>query len=236
MFETRRAATAARTGVWLGIGGFAVMHLTQSDVVDPVAIPVSAYALTWPGVVLFPAGVLGLALACAILAVRGVGLPGEEPIRWLLGATAVMLLGAALFRTGTPESGLTLGAQIHRYSAGGAFVLLTVVGGLAAARTGRARMSPAVRGCMFWSTAVAALTFLTTAINTFLPGLAGGGDWRGIPQRVLLVTLSVLILALIANSDRQSGPVPVGSGEGARLRTARRSAVSPARAFAASES
>lgn len=236
MFETRGVTTLAQTGVWVGIVSFAIMHLTQSGVVDPVATPVSSYALTWPGIVLFPLGVLSLAAACAILAVRGVGLPRDGFIRFLLGATVVMLVGAVLFRTGTPESGLTFGAQIHRYTAGAAFVLLTIVGGLATARMGEARMSPAVRSGMLWATVASALTFLTTTVNTFIPGLADGGDWRGIPQRILLVTLSALILALIANSVRRTAPVPVYSLSGVRREIAPRTDAAPAPVFVTSKS
>ncbi len=236
MFETRGATVAARTGVGIGAVSFAIMHLTQSDVVDPVATPVSSYALTWPGVVLFPLGVLSMALACAVLAVRGVGLPREGFIRFLLGATVVMLVGAALFRTGSPMTALTVEAQIHRYTAGAAFVLLTLVGGLATARMGQARMSPAARSGMLWATAASALTFLTTTVNTFLPWLADGGDWRGIPQRILLVTLSGLILALIAGSADRTMPVPVRSLAGMRPDIAPRADAAPEPVLVASKS
>lgn len=187
--------------------GFAVMHLTQSGAVDPVATPVSSYALTWPGVLLFPASVLALALACAILAGRGVGLAREGFIRFLLGSTAVMLLCAAVFRTGTPESGLTWWAQIHRYTAGAAFVLLTVVAALCAVRMKDADVPDWVRRGTWWVTVMAALTFLTTTVNTFLPGFLDGGDWRGVGQRVLLVVLSALVWILVANSSRVTVPV-----------------------------
>jgi hypothetical protein len=194
------------SGVAASQAGFAVMHFSQAGAVDPVATPVSAYALTWPGIVLFPASVLSLALACAILAGRGVGLAREGLVRVLLGATAVMLVAAAAFRTGTPESGLTWGAQIHRYSAGAAFVLLTVVAGLCAARMRDAEVPGWVRRGTWWVTALAALTFATTAVNTFVPGLADGGDWRGVPQRVLLVALSALVWMLVANASRATVP------------------------------
>ncbi len=193
--------------------GFAVMHLTQYEAVDAVAVPVSAYALTWPGIVLFPASVLSLALACAILAGRGIGLAREGLARFLLGATAVMLVAAAVFRTGTPETGLTPGAQIHRYSAGAAFVLLTVVAGLCAARMKEAKAPDWVRRGTWGATWLAALMFVTTALNTFLPDLAGGGDWRGIPQRVLLVALSALVWILVANSSRATIRVPAAAPE-----------------------
>ncbi|SDE56295.1 Protein of unknown function [Glycomyces harbinensis] len=199
------------SGVAASQAGFAVMHLTQAGAVDPVATPVSAYALTWPGVLLFPLSVLSMASACAILAGRGVGLAREGLIRFLLGATAVMLVCAAVFRTGTPESGLTWWAQIHRYSAGAAFVLLTVVAALCAARMRGAGVPGWVRRGTWWVTAVAALTFLTTAVNTFLPGLADGGDWRGVPQRVLLVVLSALLWMLVANSVRSLGAAPAAT-------------------------
>lgn len=213
LFRSRTAEVTAMAAVAASQAGFAVMHLTQYEAVDAVAIPVSAYALTWPGIVLFPASVLSLALACAILAGRGVGLAREGFVRFLLGATAAMLVAAAVFRTGTPETGLTLGAQIHRYSAGAAFVLLTVVAGMCAARMKEAEVPDWVRRGTWGMTALAALTFVTTALNTFLPDLAGGGDWRGIPQRVLLVALSALVWILVANSGRATIQVPAASPE-----------------------
>jgi hypothetical protein len=206
LLRTRAAETTAMAAVAASQAGFAVMHLTQADAVDPVATPVSSYALTWPGIVLFPASVLALALACAILAGRGVGLAREGFIRFLLGSTAVMLLCAAIFRTGTPESGLTWWAQIHRYTAGAAFVLLTVVAALCAVRMKDADVPDWVRRGTWWVTALAALTFLTTTVNTFLPGFLDGGDWRGIGQRVLLVVLSALVWILVANSTRVAVP------------------------------
>ncbi|GAA1688774.1 hypothetical protein GCM10009830_40450 [Glycomyces endophyticus] len=194
-------------GVAAAQAGFAVMHLTQGGTVDPVAIPVSSYAVTWPGVLLFPVSVLALAATCAILAGRGVGLAREGLIRFLLGGTALMLVCAAVFRTGTPESGLTWWAQIHRYTAGAAFVLLTVVAALCAIRMRQAGAPAWVRHGTWWATALAVLTFATTTVNTFLPGFLGGGDWRGIPQRVLLVVLSTLLWCLVANSIRAAVPV-----------------------------
>ncbi|MCD0445642.1 DUF998 domain-containing protein [Glycomyces sp. A-F 0318] len=213
LFRTRAAEVSAMSGVAASQAGFAVMHLAQSGAVDPVATPVSAYALTWPGVVLFPASVLGMALACAVLAGRGVGLAREGLVRFLLGATAVTLVCAAVFRTGTPESGLTWWAQVHRYSAGAAFVLLTVAAAVCAARL-RGTDAPAwARYGTWWATVLAALTFLTTTVNTFLPGLADGGDWRGVPQRVLLVVLSALLWILVANSNRAAAAVPAPASD-----------------------
>ncbi|MEU5875508.1 DUF998 domain-containing protein [Glycomyces sp. NPDC047369] len=221
-FRTRAAEVTAMSGIAASQAGFAVMHLTQAHDVDPVAIPVSAYAVTWPGVLLFPLSVIALAATCFILAMRGVGLAREGFVRFLLGATAVMLVCAAVFRTGTPESGLTWWAQIHRYSAGAAFVLLTVVAGICAARMRHADAPAWVRHGTWWATVLAALTFLTTTVNTFLPGVLDGGDWRGIPQRVLLVVLSSLLWFLVANSIRaaavpvpaveETAPVPVLAG------------------------
>jgi hypothetical protein len=218
LFRTRAAEVTAMSGVAASQAGFAVMHLTQAGAVDPVATPVSSYALTWPGIVLFPASVLSLALACAILAGRGTGLAREGFIRFLLGATAAMLVCAAVFRTGTPESGLTWWAQIHRYSAGAAFVLLTVVAALCAARMRDVGVPERVRRGTWWITVLAGLTFLTTTLNTFLPGFLDGGDWRGIGQRVLLVVLSALVWILVANSIRAA--VPAAVRESAPVRTA----------------
>ncbi|RRR95792.1 DUF998 domain-containing protein [Glycomyces terrestris] len=214
-FRSRAAGVAAMAGVAASQAGFAAMHVTQSDVVDPVAIPVSAYAVTWPGVVLFPASVLALAAACAVLAGRGVGLAREGFVRFLLGATAAMLVCAAVFRTGTPESGLTWWAQIHRYTAGAAFVLLSVVAVVCAVRMRQAGAPAWVRHGTWWAAALAGLTFATTTVNTFLPGFLDGGDWRGVPQRVLLVVLSTLLWFLVANSIRALVPAEAAAGGGA---------------------
>jgi hypothetical protein len=209
LFRSRAAGVTAMAAVAASQTGFAVMHLTQSDAVDPVATPVSSYAVTWPGIVLFPASVLALALACSILAGRGVGLAREGFIRFLLGSTSVMLLCAAVFRTGTPESGLTWWAQIHRYTAGAAFVLLTVIAALCAIRMRDEAVPAWVRRGTWWVTGLAAFAFLTTTVNTFLPGFLNGGEWRGIVQRVLLVVLSALVWMLVANSVRAM--VPAGA-------------------------
>jgi hypothetical protein len=214
-FRSRAAEVTAMAGVAASQAGFAVMHLTQGDAVDPVAIPVSAYAVTWPGVVLFPASVLALAAACAVLAGRGVGLAREGFIRFLLGGTALMLVCAAVFRTGTPESGLTWWAQIHRYTAGAAFVLLTVIAALCAVRMRQAGAPAWVRHGTWWATAISVLTFATTTVNTFIPGFLDGGDWRGIPQRVLLVVLSTLLWFLVANSIRSAAPAAAPAIEAA---------------------
>ena len=206
LFQTRAAELVATVCLVLSVASFALLHLTMSDVVNPVRTPVSMYALSFPGYVLFPTGTLGLALACAILAGRGVGLPRDRFVRWLLAATALMLVLATVFHSGTPQSGLTWEAQIHRYTAGAAFVLLTVVAGICTALMREAGTAPAIRRALWWVTALASLTFLTTTINTFLPGIADGGDWRGVPQRVLLVVLSALVGLLIANSGRALSP------------------------------
>lgn len=222
LFRSRAAEVTAMAAVAASQAGFAVMHLTQSDAVNPVATPVSSYALTWPGIVLFPASVLALAVACVILAGRGVGLAREGFIRFLLGSTSVMLLCAAVFRTGTPESGLTWWAQIHRYTAGAAFVLLTVVAALCAMRMKDADVPDWVRRGTWWVTGLAALTFLTTTVNTFLPGFLDGGDWRGIGQRVLLVVLSALVWLLVVNSARAAvrTAAPVAASVGAEAAVA----------------
>lgn len=216
LFRSAAAELVATASLVTSVASFALLHLLMSDVVDPVNTPVSMYAFSPPGVVLFPLGTVSLALACAILAVRGVGLPRQSFVRFLLGATAVMLVFATLFRSGTPESGLTVAAQIHRYAAGAAFVLLTAVAALCTARMSETGAAPVIRRATRWATVLASLTFATTAINTFLPGVADGGDWRGIPQRVLLVVLSALVGVLIANSRRERAPRPAPSLQRAR--------------------
>jgi hypothetical protein len=190
------AAVAATAG----ITSFALLHVLMADIVDPLRQPVSSYALTQPGTTLFATGALGLAAACAILA--GIGAPRHTGVRVLLALTSVMFVLVVMFRTDAGTDVSSIGGQVHRYAAGAAFVLLTLVG-LWSTRHRSAPTGPAVT----WLTVLSALILLVTTLNTFLPDLADGGQWRGLPQRVLLVVQSLLIMVLARRPRRPVQPV-----------------------------
>ncbi len=202
MFHSPAAGVVAGTAIVLSVLSFVVIHVTMSDTVHPLTGTVSTYALRFPGNVLFPTGAMGLAVACAILAGRGVGLPRQEPIRWILAVTPLMLMATAVFRTGTPQTGLTIGAQIHRYSAGAAFIALIVVALLCIHRSRGTDVPIGVRRMLGWIAALSLLTFAVTTVNTFWPGFLSGGEWRGVPQRVLLAVQSAQVMVLLVSSRR----------------------------------
>jgi hypothetical protein len=200
LFHSPAAGFAAGTAIALSVLSFAVIHLSMSDTVHPLTGTVSTYALAFPGNVLFPTGAMGLAVACAVLAGRGVGLPRQGPIRWILAVTPLLLLATSVFRTGTPETGLTAGAQIHRYSAGAAFIALIVVALLCIERSRGTDVPVGVRRALMWIAVLSLATFAVTTVNTFWPGFLSGGEWRGVPQRVLLAVQSAQLLVLLVSS------------------------------------
>lgn len=186
----------------VGIAGFAWLHLGFGDVVDPVRHPVSSYALDPVGEIGFAAGALGMAVACGALAVRF----STQPVlsRSLVGA-AVMYVLVVVFPTDAGVDVSTVSGQIHRYAAGVAFVAMT----LAAVAT--VRVLGRQRWVGFFAVASVALLLLTT-VNTFLPELADGGAWRGVPQRLLLaVHLGFLLCVVIAARRVESGQGRVGA-------------------------
>ncbi|MGH8882096.1 MAG: DUF998 domain-containing protein, partial [Stackebrandtia sp.] len=202
-WQSRAASTC---GV-VAITSFAILHLVMAPQVDPLRQPVSSYALTGPGVVIFPLGALALAAACAILAVTGAGVARQHFIRWPLAIAAVMLVLVVVFRTDSTESVSSMAGEIHRWSAGAAFGLLT------AAALATAWQSKTA-GLGRWPTrlTIASLGLLLIIVaNTFMPTLADGDAWRGLPQRLLLAVQSsfVIVLALAARTGRV--PRAVGS-------------------------
>lgn len=198
-------AVVAVSGALLGAVCFLIMHLAMTDVVDPFQQPVSSYALTSPGSALFALGTMAVALSCAVLARVGLGLRDEALLRGSLAGAAVLLVLVVLFRTDTGDSVTSAAGQIHRFAAGGAFVLLACSGWMAWRRLAGTDQHAAV--------AVGVLTLLgfgalvLTGLNTFMPDLAGGGQWRGLPQRALLAiqTGLVVVLGLWVGHTSQGG-------------------------------
>lgn len=206
MTKTRVLAWTAVAGGATGLASFAALHLFMAGQVSPLRDPVSGYALAAPGSVLFPLGAFGFAVACAALAMNRArppwpGVVRSGVVRPLLGAASVMFVLVVLFPTDSGVAVSSFGGQVHRYAAGAAFVLMTVVGYAGALRPGDAR----TRRWLVVLTAISAATLLVTTLNTFLPELADGGQWRGMPQRVLLVVQALMIFVMAAATARRRG-------------------------------
>gem|GEM_PF-3337474 len=198
---------SAAVAALIALAGFGFLHGYLAEVVDPVRQPVSSYALTEPGAIGFAVGALGMAAAGGALALR---FAGRAWVCWPLIVSSAMYVLVVLFPTDAGVAVSTVGGQIHRYAAGVAFVAVTIVAMVAARRSGW--LLRVVAGS-------AVLMLLVTTVNTFLPQLADGGDWRGVPQRALLMIHIGLFLVLARRSvdrgtDRPvlpSPPVAAGS-------------------------
>ena len=187
-------AAVAVVATIAGAGCFLVMHVAMTGVVDPLRQPVSSYALTAPGSMLFALGTLAVAASCALLARFGVGLQDEGRLRFGLGCVAFLLTLVVAFRTDASDAVTSASGQIHRFAAGGAFVLLVCLGWMAWRRF--AVTDKVAAGVVGWLTALGFGALLVTGVNTFLPELVGGGSWRGVPQRVLLTIHIMLVVVL----------------------------------------
>jgi len=201
---------AAVSGGLIAVACFVMLHLLMADVVDPLQQPVSSYALVSPGTALFGVGTLSIAAACAVLSYAGLGTAHQHRVRRLLGATAVMLTLVVVFRTDTGDTVTSMAGQIHRYAAGAAFVLLVLAAWLVCRELTWAPTDRRLGAWMWGLTGLSVATLLLTALNTFLPEIAGGGDWRGLPQRALLLnqTAILIVMGLVARRRTVVAPSP----------------------------
>lgn len=194
----------AAVGGFTAALSFVVLHVLVPSAVDPVQQPVSTYALTQPGTMLFATGTLALAASCLAFAVRGPGLPREGAIRWLLGLSVVALAMVVVFRTDSTVAVTSMDGEIHRYAAGAAFIMLTLAAiavALQAKVTGMGRW-PAVLAVL------SVVSLLFNGLNIVAPTLLDGQAWRGIPQRVLLA-VQMLFMVLLAMAPRRGRARPL---------------------------
>ncbi len=188
---SRGLELVAGVSALVGLAAFFGLHVGFYDVVDPVRQPVSSYALVPFGEIGFAAGALGTAVACGALALR---FDGDVLPRRLLLLSAGMYVLVVVCPTDTGVEVSSLSGQVHRYAAGVAFgvmTLLTVV--MAVSRGGRS---------LRFFAGASVLLLVTTIVNTFLPGLADGGAWRGVPQRALLAVHIGFLLWLVISCCR----------------------------------
>ena len=189
----------ATVAAGLAVISFVSLHLVMASIVDPLRQPVSSYALTAPGDVLFAMGSFSLAAACLLAALFAPGLPrGDGLIRVLLAGSALMLVLVVVFRTDRSDAVLSISGEIHRWSAGVAFGMLTAVGA-GWAWWGRGTVTGR------WATvltAVGAVALLAIVVTTFTPDLVAGRQWRGLPQRALLLVQTLWLAVLVAPTEQ----------------------------------
>lgn len=198
------AGLAVAAGIFT-VAILVILHVIMAGKVRINIDPVSVYAINQEGVLLFDLACMAIAAACVAVLFGHVG---TEPVpRWCLAGSAVALLFVVGFDTDAGATVSTIGGYVHRYAAGVVFILVTV----AAAHMWR-RLSGSGLG-----RTLGVLTFLNLILlilnvsGTYLPNLANGGQWRGIPQRLLLLSLvvSIVVLAFVPKPfDRWSWRTP----------------------------
>ncbi|MGH8878408.1 MAG: DUF998 domain-containing protein [Stackebrandtia sp.] len=175
---------------------FVALHVMEAETISVFKDPVSTYVLTDVGAKLFALGSLGLAGSCVAVLFGPLG--SEAVPRWALGGAVVFLLLVVGFDTDAGATVSTVGGYVHRYAAGAVFVLITV----AVIHTWRRQRGTAygrVMGVILFANLV---LLVVNWSGTYQPHILDGGQWRGIPQRLLLVIL-VAAIVLMAFTPRR---------------------------------
>ncbi|GAA4917404.1 uncharacterized protein DUF998 [Stackebrandtia albiflava] len=203
----RMGGTATRIAAAVALAGFAFLHVAAADRVDPLRQPVSSYALGSPGDAVFAASAFAVAAACGLTALAFLG--RSRPAVWGLSGAAVMYVLVVVFPTDAGVAVSTFAGQVHRYAAGAAFVGVTGVAVWLAVTCRGGRHGVVLR----WLAIVSVVTLLITTVNTFLPWLADGGSWRGLPQRALLFVHIGFLWVMGARDRRTESPAVVPAPE-----------------------
>lgn len=199
------AARCAVAGGMLCVFIFVLLHVAMAGVVDPAQQPISDTALDQPGTVLFGFGVLTMAVACTALALGGIGLSDEMPVRRTLSAVAVLLVVVAIFPTDRGPVPTSVVGEIHRWSASIVFLALT----LAAWQIWQRTDAEPRRRWLAALTVAGVVSLAINSVNLMFPEFANGWQWRGVPQRAMLIThLTVILTLAIGATQFKSEPEP----------------------------
>lgn len=169
------------------------LHLVPSHV-DALSQPVSSYVSVGGGW-LFTIGVSAMAAACFAVAAARLSLRRVGLLRAVFVIGGLAFLTAAIFPTDAGDGALSVSAEIHRWAAGVGMGAIPVGGLLLSWSLGTARSSGVARRVIPLVITSAALLAIT-ATGTFLPDFVHSGDWRGVPQRLLLFTEIILVLVI----------------------------------------
>ncbi|ADD41861.1 DUF998 domain-containing protein [Stackebrandtia nassauensis] len=166
------------------------MHVIMADQVRVNIDPVSVFAINREGVLLFDLACLSIAVACVAVLFGPLG--SERVTRRCLAGSAVALLFVVGFDTDAGATVSSFSGYVHRYAAGAVFVMITV----ATAHLWRRVPDPRLRRAFAVMTLINLVLLILNVWGTYLPDLAYGGQWRGIPQRLLVVSQVVSIVAM----------------------------------------
>lgn len=172
------------------------MHAVADSGIDPVSSPLSDYGLSTRSALLFALSCLALAAGSIAFGNTLVGLS-----KWSAYGAALMLVLVVLFPTDPSDAeSMSLAAHIHRYAAGAAFVLLGVV------------IAGVIDDCGGWLRTLltvvcvtAAVMLVLTVVAAFWPEFLAIWQWRGIPQRMLLLGYVTALAALGAHPEPDAG-------------------------------
>ncbi|WP_134325082.1 DUF998 domain-containing protein [Cumulibacter soli] len=169
-------SSLASIGALTAIAAMVAIHVLMAGSVDPVSQTLSMYGVATASSGLF-------AVACTALALAVVSLASHLPVMGRISAYlgAVMLELVVIFPTDAGSGALSLSAQIHRYAAAAAFVLLAV-----AIMSYLPQCSARLRHSMLVILVGVALALLLTIAAALWPTLWSMDEWRGIPQRLLM--------------------------------------------------
>jgi hypothetical protein len=193
----------------------AVLHLSASTTVDPLASTISDYVTVPGGHALLGISAAALAAAGLVLAaaLRHSALPGTGVPAALMVSWSAALLVVAVFPTNAPGTPPDAAAAVHRVAGAWVFAVLPLVGVLVAwrARSAADRSGP-VSAVAWWSgaTAVASLAFLLAHIPVVVLG-APGFPLLGAIQRVLVAAVLGTLLVL-ARAVRLAGTASLSPG------------------------
>ncbi|GLZ75760.1 hypothetical protein Afil01_05670 [Actinorhabdospora filicis] len=189
----RRASLFAIAASILAVLCLGYLHMVPSDV-DPMRDPVSSYVRVGGGWQ-FTLGVTAMAAACYVLASAALPGPRTAMLRGVLAIAGASFQTAAVFPTDAGASVVTASAEIHRWAAGIGMGAIPVAG-LLFLTVLRGSGRPQAAKWLGVTVAVSVFLLAVTVIGTFLPDFMHSGDWRGLPQRVLLFAELTVVLAL----------------------------------------
>lgn len=177
-------------GAALALAAMAYAHVAAADTVNPASGLISDYALVGTSAWALVGGTIMLAMGSLWTAF---GLTRVDPAR--SAAARVLLLAAALgllltagFPTDSAPDVVSIGGEIHRWSAAVVFTALPCAGWMLGRRSGdRALSAVSALSVVFLA------AFLAAHPGSLTADLIDGSDYYGLIERLLVLTEIVLI-------------------------------------------
>ena len=214
MNETPLSRWPGMAGAALALAAMAYAHVAAAGTVNPASGLISDYALVGTSAWALVGGTIMLAMGSLWTAF---GLARVDPAR--SAAARVLLLAAALgllltagFPTDSAPDVVSIGGEIHRWSAAVVFTALPCAGWMLGRRSGdRALSAVSALSVVFLA------AFLAAHPGSLTADLIDGSDYYGLIERLLVLTEIVLIfLAARGVGGRQRAsvvPAPRGADD-----------------------